>query len=69
MLNKNYKNLNPEEKEIAITRVSEYAHVSKEIIQKVLLEMNPVIDIINGKAAFYKNTLLRLHKKIESHTK
>ncbi|GGX07011.1 hypothetical protein GCM10007384_05620 [Aquimarina muelleri] len=69
MLNKNYKKLNPEEKEIAITRLSEYAHVSKEIIHKVLLEMNPVLDIIDGKAAFYKNTLLRLYKKIKNHTK
>ena len=68
MLNKSYKDLNQKEKEIAITRLSENIHVSKDIIRKVLIKMNPVLSIIDGKAVIYRNTLLRLQKKTKNFT-
>ncbi|WP_103866596.1 hypothetical protein [Aquimarina sp. I32.4] len=69
MLNKNYKNLNAEEKQIAITRLSEHIHVPQDVLREVLLKMNPALSIIDGKAVIHRNTLMRLRKRIIEHTK
>ncbi|WP_103069168.1 hypothetical protein [Aquimarina sediminis] len=67
MLNKNYSDLNEKEKEIAINRLSAHIQVSKDIIKKIILKMNPVLSIIDNKTVIHKNTLSRIEKSIKKH--
>ncbi|GAA3519726.1 hypothetical protein GCM10022393_37400 [Aquimarina addita] len=64
---KYYRELNDEEKRIAIERLAVRIKTSKEIMLSVLLKMNPLLAIKGGKVVIYRNTFTRLNNKIREY--
>lgn len=69
MLTKYYKQLQPQQQAFADQKIALRLQASTSLIRNILLSMNPVIDIANGKVILHKNTLFRIEKKVNKELK
>ncbi|UZO82153.1 hypothetical protein NBT05_06685 [Aquimarina sp. ERC-38] len=65
MLNKYYKNLSEEDKNIAITRITARTKFLDTIIKQALENKNPLIEIENGQVVINRNSYSHLLKEAE----
>jgi len=65
MIETYFRQLNDEDKAIAITRLAERMEITEEVMQDILQDMNPLITIENGRAMLFQNTYSRLDHMIK----
>jgi len=64
MLNTNFKNLTIENKLFAIHRIAFKTNCAKEIVKKVLLRYNPLMDIQKNRIVIHRNSYHKLLREI-----
>ncbi len=62
-----YKELNDEEKLIAIRRIANRVKTSEKSILEVLNNVNPLLTIKNGEVIMFYKTFVRLKMKIKEY--
>jgi len=64
MLNTYYKDLTNENKLFAIHRIASKTYITEEIVQKVLQQFNPMIEIQENRIAIHRHSYHKLVREI-----
>jgi len=64
MLNTNFKNLTIENKIFAVDRIAFKTNCTKEIVKKVLVRYNPLMDIQKNRIVIHRNSYRKLLREI-----
>ena len=64
MLTKYYKQLSQEQQIVADQKIALRLQVHHNIVHKIMVQMNPLLDIEMNKVTLYKNTLMRIEKEV-----
>ncbi len=64
MLTKYYKQLSQEQQTVADQKIALRLQVHQNIVHKIMVQINPLLDIEMNKVTLYKNTLMRIEKEV-----
>ncbi|MCK8521490.1 hypothetical protein M0D21_07920 [Aquimarina sp. D1M17] len=64
MLTKYYKQLSQEQQTVADQKIALRLQVHHNIVHKIMVQMNSLLDIEMNKVTLYKNTLMRIEKEV-----
>lgn len=64
MLTKYYKQLSQEQQTVADQKIALRLQVHQNVVHKIMVQMNPLLDIEMNKVTLYKNTLMRIEKEV-----